>query len=139
MISGSTGIFFNVVSNIYGTGRSTTQRRQERKLSTRAPQLTVSNSIEDFEVPTTSKPMRAPVGFRPVPGVDDDSSESLVRSNLITAAVNVTKAISGFLGTALQTVSQGAAQSFQSLLGSGSSLGTRVLGSAASGSSAGPG
>ncbi|KAG5885586.1 hypothetical protein JTB14_003784 [Gonioctena quinquepunctata] len=135
MISGSTGIFFNVVSNIYGTGRSTTQRRQERKLSTRAPQLTVSNSIEDFEVPTTSKPMRAPVGFRPVPGVDDDSSESLVRSNLITAAVNVTKAISGFLGTALQ----GAAQSFQSLLGSGSSLGTRVLGSAASGSSAGPG
>ncbi|KAG5873559.1 hypothetical protein JTB14_016008 [Gonioctena quinquepunctata] len=122
-------------SRMTTTIRSTTQRRQERKLSTRAPQLTVSNSIEDLEVPTTSKPMRAPVGFRPVPGVDDDSSESLVRSNLITAAVNVTKAISGFLGTALQ----GAAQSFQSLLGSGSSLGTRVLGSAASGSSAGPG
>ncbi|CAH1174138.1 unnamed protein product [Phaedon cochleariae] len=119
------------------TSASTTRKRQQRKLTTVPAPVSVSNSVEDYDeedFEVTTKKHKAPIGFRPVPGVDDDSSESFVRSNLITAAVNVTKAISGFLGTALQ----GAAQSFKSIWGSGSALGSRVLG-AASGSSAGPG
>ncbi|KAJ8919542.1 hypothetical protein NQ315_002163 [Exocentrus adspersus] len=97
-----------------------TRRRQEKKASTTVPP-SVSNSLEEEEVEevTTPRPRPAlpPLRLRPVPGVDDNP-EPLIRGNLITAAVNVTRAISGFLGTALQ----GAAQSFQSLLGSGSRL-----------------
>lgn len=85
--------------------RQSTQR-QPRKLPTEPPPLivSVSNSVEEFDEfeTTTNRVVRAPIGFRPVPGVDDDNPNTLVRSNLITAAVNVTKAISSFLGTALQ-------------------------------------
>lgn len=89
------------------TTASTTKRKKVRKSTTQAPILSVSNSVddsdEDFD-PTTKRP-RAPIGFKPVPGVDDgQQSDPLIRGNLLTAAVNVTKAISGFLGSALQVM-----------------------------------
>ncbi|KAJ3631030.1 hypothetical protein MTP99_012186 [Tenebrio molitor] len=103
------------------TPLSTTKTRVAK--STTAIPLSVSNSIvdDDFVSTTTTKPRVSlpPVKLRPVPGIED--SDTLVRGQLINAAVNVTRAISSFLGTALQ----GAATSFQSLLGSGS----RVVGS----------
>ncbi|XP_050501646.1 mucin-17-like isoform X3 [Diabrotica virgifera virgifera] len=119
----------------------TTQRQPKKMvtLPTEDPLSAISSSEDGFgfdSVESTTRTLRAPVGFNPVPGVDDGSPNPLVQSNLITAAVNVTKAISNFLGTALQTVSQGAAASFQTLFGV-SSVGTRVLGSASGGSSAG--
>lgn len=86
------------------TTLSTTRRKKIRQSTTQGPIVSVSNSVEDsdFEfVPTTEK-SKAPIGFRPVPGVDDGQSDPLIRGNLLTAAVNVTRAISGFLGSALQ-------------------------------------
>lgn len=85
---------------------ATTKRKKPRKSTTQAPILSVSNSVEDIEeefVPTTVKP-KAPIGFKPVPGVDDGQTEPLIRGNLLSAAVNVTRAISGFLGSALQVI-----------------------------------
>ncbi|XP_056631137.1 mucin-2-like isoform X1 [Diorhabda sublineata] len=118
-------------------------QRQSKKLPTPTTENTIfafTNEVDDSEsIESTTRIMRAPIGFNPVPGIDDNNPDvpnTLVRSNLITAAVNVTKAISNFLGTALQTVSQGAASSFQTIFGV-SSAGTRVLSSAAAGSSAG--
>lgn len=83
---------------------STTKRKRTKKSTTPSPIVSVSNSVDDIDedfVATTKKP-KAPIGFRPVPGVDDDQSDPIIRGNLLTAAVNVTKAISGFLGSALQ-------------------------------------
>ncbi|XP_057669631.1 mucin-2-like isoform X2 [Diorhabda carinulata] len=114
-------------------------QRQSKKLptpTTENPIFAFTNEVDDSEsIESTTRIMRAPIGFNPVPGIDDNNPDvpnTLVRSNLITAAVNVTKAISNFLGTALQ----GAASSFQTIFGV-SSAGTRVLSSAAAGSSAG--
>lgn len=84
--------------------RSSTTRQAERKISTTEESPIESNRVEDIGhifVSTTSKPT-APYGFKPVPGVDDNTQDSFIRGNLITAAVNVTRAISGFLGSALQ-------------------------------------
>lgn len=82
--------------------------------------ISVSNSIDDVDVETTSTTSRPralpPVSLNPVPGIDDQG-DSMIRSNLLTAAVNVTRAISSFLGSAIQ----GARMSFRSLIGSGSS------------------
>lgn len=83
---------------------TTTKKKKPRKTTTQAPILSVSNSVEDVEeeyVTSTVKP-KAPIGFKPVPGVDDGQTEPLIRGNLLSAAVNVTRAISGFLGSALQ-------------------------------------
>lgn len=96
-------------SRVTVTEKATTRRQKERP-TTSLPE-TVSNSVEDeddeeddAEVTTARlRPALPPLRLRPVPGVDDNS-EPLVRGNLITAAVNVTRAISGFLGTALQVI-----------------------------------
>jgi hypothetical protein len=84
------------------TPLSTTKTRVAK--STTAIPLSVSNSIvdDDFVSTTTTKPRVSlpPVKLRPVPGIED--SDTLVRGQLINAAVNVTRAISSFLGTALQ-------------------------------------
>lgn len=90
------------------TTEKPTTRRQKAKSTTVIPE-TVSNSVddeedEDEEVTTArQKPALPPLRLRPVPGVDDNS-EPFIRGNLINAAVNVTRAISGFLGTALQVL-----------------------------------
>lgn len=93
-------------SRVTTTEKPTTRQQKER--STTALPETVSNSVEDddedeeVDVTTTKiRPALPPLRLRPVPGVDDNS-QPLIRGNLITAAVNVTRAISGFLGTALQ-------------------------------------
>ncbi|XP_056631145.1 mucin-2-like isoform X2 [Diorhabda sublineata] len=84
-------------------------QRQSKKLPTPTTENTIfafTNEVDDSEsIESTTRIMRAPIGFNPVPGIDDNNPDvpnTLVRSNLITAAVNVTKAISNFLGTALQ-------------------------------------
>lgn len=82
-----------------------TTRRKTRKSTTQSPIISVSNSVEDDigeEFESTTKKAKAPIGFKPVPGVDDEQSDPLIRGNLLSAAVNVTRAISGFLGSALQ-------------------------------------
>ncbi|XP_022913414.2 mucin-2-like isoform X2 [Onthophagus taurus] len=92
-----------------------------RKPTTPLPS-TVSNSIaedEEYVDPVTKPPRRPtlrPVVLNPVPGIDDGEGETRVRGQLLSAAVNVTRAISQFLGSAIQR----AGQSFQSLIGAGS-------------------
>nr|CAH7746275.1 unnamed protein product [Callosobruchus chinensis] len=91
---------------------STTRRPRARKTTTTAePLLTVAEEDEDDEefsnaVSTPRSHVRghtvAPLGFNPVPGVDEDGPGRMIRSNLLTAAVNVTRAMAGFLGTAIQ-------------------------------------
>lgn len=73
-----------------------------RPATSAAPFLLGNAVPKDVELVTTVKPKLAlpPVQLRPVPGIGDN--DPLIRGNLITAAVNVTKAISGFLGSALQ-------------------------------------
>lgn len=90
------------------TVATSTKKKKVRKSTTLPPFLSVSNSVDDSDEefgPTTPKP-RAPIGFKPVPGVDDGQSDPLIRGNLLNAAVNVTKAISGFLGSALQVTNK---------------------------------
>lgn len=89
------------------TERSTTAsatKRKPRKSTTQAPVISVSNSVDDIDddFELTTKKTKAPIGFKPVPGVDDEQADPLIRGNLLSAAVNVTRAISGFLGSALQ-------------------------------------
>ncbi|KAK5643233.1 hypothetical protein RI129_007078 [Pyrocoelia pectoralis] len=80
--------------------------------------LSVTNNIEDnvkTSKPTTSTVTESrvpPVKLNRVPGVPDESPR--IRGQLVNYAINITKAISSFLGTALQ----GAASTFQSLIGS---------------------
>ncbi|KAF7268097.1 hypothetical protein GWI33_018733 [Rhynchophorus ferrugineus] len=91
-----------------------------KKVTTTVSTASVSNSIDDdFEFVSTTARTRVipPVSLNPIPGIDDQG-ESLIRGNLLTAAVNVTRAISSFLGSALQ----GATKGFRSLIGSGSSM-----------------
>ncbi|KYB28058.1 hypothetical protein TcasGA2_TC007231 [Tribolium castaneum] len=105
--SGSTG----ATSRPNTTPLTTAKRRNKGRVakSTTAEPLSVSNSIADDEefVSTTTTRSRVslpPVRLRPVPGIED--GDTLVRGQLITAAVNVTRAISSFLGTALQDAAQ---------------------------------
>lgn len=88
------------------TSRSRKSGSRAIRTST-APPSSVSNSIdedEDIVAPTTKgKVTIPPVRLRPVSGVSDDAG-SMVRGRLLTAAVNVTRAISGFLGTAFQVI-----------------------------------
>lgn len=101
--SGSTGATSRPTTTPLTTSRRKSKGRVAK--STTAIPLSVSNSIADDEefVSTTTTRSRIslpPVRLRPVPGIED--SDTLVRGQLITAAVNVTRAISSFLGTALQ-------------------------------------
>lgn len=79
-------------------------RYRGRKATTIAS-VSVSNDIDDVYdySTTTDKPRLSlpPVKLTPIPGVPE-KSDPKVRGQLINAAVNVTKAISSFLGTALQ-------------------------------------
>lgn len=79
--------------------------------STTVLPLSVSNSLfddnddDDRDVSTTTQKPKIslkPVKLRPVPGIDDNDNGTMIRGQLINAAVNVTRAISSFLGTALQ-------------------------------------
>ncbi|XP_066145063.1 mucin-2-like isoform X6 [Euwallacea fornicatus] len=90
--------------------------------------VSVSNSIDDLELDVTTPRPRPlpPVSLNPIPGIDDQG-DSMVRSNLLTAAVNVTRAISSFLGSAIQD----AAQQVRSVFYTGTS---GVLSSLSSGS-----
>lgn len=99
--NGENGATSRRTSTPRSTTVTTTKRKKVKKSTTEAPVLSVSNSVDDNEfVPTTRS--SAPYGFKPVPGVDDGQSDPLIRGNLLTAAVNVTRAISGFVGSALQ-------------------------------------
>lgn len=84
---------------------SSTARTRGRKATTPNPPVSVTNELHesDYVSPTTDKPKISlpPVKLTPVPGVPE-KSDPKVRGQLINAAVNVTKAISSFLGTALQ-------------------------------------
>ncbi|KAJ8932359.1 hypothetical protein NQ314_014726, partial [Rhamnusium bicolor] len=114
-------------SRLTTTESTTTKKKQSKKekglKSTTVLPTTVSNDLDDVDgddeelVATTVKPRPSlpPLKLRPVPGVDDNS-DPLIRGNLITAAVNVTRAISGFLGSALQD----AAYQFTHMFSSGS-------------------
>lgn len=79
-------------------------RSRGRKATTVAS-VSVSNEIDDtYDYSTTTdrpKLSLPPVKLTPIPGVPE-KSDPKVRGQLINAAVNVTKAISSFLGTALQ-------------------------------------
>ncbi|XP_064214953.1 mucin-2 isoform X7 [Tribolium castaneum] len=138
--SGSTG----ATSRPNTTPLTTAKRRNKGRVakSTTAEPLSVSNSIADDEefVSTTTTRSRVslpPVRLRPVPGIED--GDTLVRGQLITAAVNVTRAISSFLGTALQDAAQQVSRlfangsaNFKDYLGSSSVLANASNFSAAS-------
>lgn len=84
-----------VVPLVFNRGRSTTV----------APAI-VSNSIaDDVDAETTTAKQRRlpPVQLNPVPGIDGGDGTQ-VRGQLINAAVNVTRAISQFLGSAIQVI-----------------------------------
>lgn len=73
--------------------------------STTASSVSAANSIRNDEKESSTKAPRRvtlpPVQLDPVPGVPDEGGFQ-VRGNLLKAAVNVTKAISQFFGTAIQ-------------------------------------
>lgn len=82
----------------------TTVRSRGRKATTTSAPVSVTNEVYDVGVVQTSERPKLslpPVQLTPVPGVPP-RSDPKVRGQLINAAVNVTKAISSFLGTALQ-------------------------------------
>lgn len=90
-----------------GSRSRSTARTRGRKATTPNPPVSVTNELQesDYVVPTTDAPKVAtilpPIKLTPLPGVPEGSSPR-VRGQLINAAVNVTKAISSFFGTALQ-------------------------------------
>lgn len=91
------------VSHLGTSGASTkiaTVRARNIKSTTAIPIST--NSLNYEEEVTTSKPRITlpPVQLDPIPGIPDENIQ--VRGQLISAAVNVTKAISSFLGSAIQ-------------------------------------
>ncbi|XP_049825524.1 mucin-17 isoform X7 [Aethina tumida] len=92
---------------VTSSGESGTTRPSTRMIATtQLPAITTNLIVEEEDyVPTTTTRPRIslpPVRLNPVPGVDDENSDPYIRGNLITAAVNVTRAISSFLGSALQ-------------------------------------
>lgn len=83
--------------------RPSAARTRGRKATTPNPPVSVTNQLyesDEVQVPLT-KATLPPVRLTPVPGITESTSPR-VRGQLINAAVNVTKAISSFLGTALQ-------------------------------------
>lgn len=114
--SGTSGSSSKIVSATRGTTKhqSETQsdvtvimnRGRELKSTTAVP-LT-SNSITAEETTTTSSPRARlnlpPVKLNPIPGVPQE--ETQVRGQLVSAAVNVTKALSQFLGSAIQVITK---------------------------------
>lgn len=94
------------VSNLGTSGASTkvvTPRTRNIKSTTTStvPLSTNSISYEDDIVTTrTSRVKLPPVKLDSIPGIPDESVQ--VRGQLISAAVNVTKAISSFFGSAIQ-------------------------------------
>lgn len=118
LINADEGVQIIPASRSGSTSRASTRKPSSKSKSkaskarstktTTVATTTVDNSLdeseeEDSRTTTRSKVKLPPVRLRPVPGIDDDeNSDPLVRSNLITAAVNVTRAISSFLGSALQ-------------------------------------
>ncbi|CAH1124245.1 unnamed protein product [Ceutorhynchus assimilis] len=102
------------------TSRATPRPRKTKSTTVKDPFLTqvnqkpvastistvsVSNSIDDdveLISTTTRNRVMPPVSLNPIPGIDDNTGDSVIRGNLLTAAVNVTKAISSFLGSAIQ-------------------------------------
>lgn len=108
-----------------GKSSGQTRGRGARYRTTTTPTFSVSNSITDDVQPTTRGKVRLrPVDFTPIPGVADDIDEATsrtklppvklkpvpgvpdsnprIRGQLVNYAINVTKSISQFLGTALQ-------------------------------------
>lgn len=109
-----------------GKGAGQTRGRGARyRTTTSSPPYSVSNSIQDDVQPTTRGKVRLrPVDFSPIPGVADDieaatartklppvvlksvpgvpDANPRIRGQLVNYAINVTKSISQFLGTALQ-------------------------------------
>lgn len=86
------------------TRQVSTARTRGRKATTATPAVSVTNELYESDISTTTeKPKVAlpPVRLTPIPGIPERSTPR-VRGQLINAAVNVTKAISSFFGTALQ-------------------------------------
>lgn len=81
--------------------RPSAARTRGRKATTPNPPVSVTNELYESDEVPAPKATLAPVRLTPVPGVTENTSPR-VRGQLINAAVNVTKAISSFLGTALQ-------------------------------------
>lgn len=82
-----------------------TVRSRGRKSTTAAP-VSVTNEIFDAADDASTEGSRVslpPVRLTPVPGIPE-RSDPKVRGQLINAAVNVTKAISSFFGSALQVI-----------------------------------
>ncbi|XP_017779980.1 PREDICTED: mucin-2-like [Nicrophorus vespilloides] len=95
--------------------RASTINSIEEDPTTRPPRVvTTTQEVHTRPVTRGSRITLPPVSLDPVPGVNDNSP--MVGGNFLNAAVNVTRAISTFLGSAIQ----GAAQSFQTMIGSGS-------------------
>lgn len=106
--SGATGTKIPSTTTVQTTTFTKRATASKSKSTTVLP-LSVSNSLLDddddsYVSTTTQKPKisLAPVKLRPVPGIDDNDNGTMIRGQLINAAVNVTRAISSFLGTALQ-------------------------------------
>lgn len=77
----------------------TSVRTRGRKSTTAAP---VTNDIYEEDVTSAKSSVTLPpVRLTPIPGIPE-RSDPRVRGQLINAAVNVTKAISSFFGSALQ-------------------------------------
>lgn len=89
------------VSNLGTSGASAKSPRPRNIQATTAIPVS-SNSItyEDDIVTTRSRVTLPPVKLDSIPGIPDENTQ--VRGQLINAAVNVTKAISTFLGSAIQ-------------------------------------
>ncbi|CAH0560280.1 unnamed protein product [Brassicogethes aeneus] len=91
---------------VTSSGEIGTTRPSRSQMTTFMPITTNHIEQEETYIPTSSyRPSTVSlpaVRLRPVPGVDDNNSDPLIRGNLISAAVNVTRAISSFLGSALQ-------------------------------------
>lgn len=115
--SGTSGSSSKIVSATRGTTKhqSVTQtdatvimnrdmNRDNLKSTTAVP--LPSNSIAAEETTTASTPRARlnlpPVKLNPIPGVPQE--ETQVRGQLVSAAVNVTKALSQFLGSAIQVI-----------------------------------
>lgn len=82
--------------------RPSAGRTRGRKATSPNPVLSVTNDLYESGYVSTTLP---PVRLTPVPGIPENTSPR-VRGQLLNAAVNVTKAISSFFGTALQVKCQ---------------------------------
>lgn len=93
------------VSNLGTSGASTKIIRNPKAVATTATIPVSTNSIgyDDDEIATTKSRVKLPpVKLDSIPGIPDEDNQ--VRGQLINAAVNVTKAISTFFGSAIQVI-----------------------------------